>query len=147
MLATRAHQAIGDQYESPITQPSRISACARGAFIEHGVEAELTPHRTSGQHRAPIPRSDRLDVLASGGIAPVIAMQQTLQFRQIEMRREQILATEIEDRAVLGFARLVAIGFDDAYVFALEAVADGCPHNPQEHGRGGSESGKLSLQR
>jgi hypothetical protein len=56
------------------------------------------------------------------------------------MRREQILAAEIEDRAVLGFARLVAIGFDDAYVFALEAVADGCPHNPQEHGWGGSET-------
>jgi hypothetical protein len=40
-------------------------------------------------------------------------MQQALQFRQIEMRREQILAAEIEDRAVLGFARPVAIGFDE----------------------------------
>ena len=67
-------------------------------------------------------------------------MQQALQFRQIEMRREQILATEIENRAVLGFAGPVAIGFDDAYVFALEAGADGCPHNPQEHDRVGSES-------
>src|SRR6516164_9907872 len=147
MLAAWAHQAIGDQHESPVAQPSRVPALAPCASIEHGVEAELAPHRTRGQHRAPIPRSDRLDVLASGGTAPVIAMQQTLQFRQIEMRREHILAAEIEDRAVLGFARLVAIGFDDAYVFALEAIADGCPHNPQEHGPSGSESGKLSLQR
>jgi hypothetical protein len=41
---------------------------------------------------------------------------------------------------VLGFAGPVAIGFDDAYVFALEAGADGCPHSPQEHARAGSES-------
>jgi hypothetical protein len=72
-----------------------------------------------------------------------MAMQQMPQLRQIEMRREQILATEIENRAVLGFAGPVAIGFDYAHVFALEAVADGCPHNSQKHDRGGSESGGI----
>jgi hypothetical protein len=144
MLATRAHQAIGDQYKSPIAQPCRISARAPGAFIDHGVETEFTPHRMSGQHRAPIPRADRAHILAFDRIiASLMAMQQTPQLRQIEMSPEQILATEIENRAVLGFAGPVAIGFDDAYVFSLEAGADGCPHNPQEHDRGGSESDEI----
>jgi hypothetical protein len=39
---------------------------------------------------------------------------------------------------MLGFPRPVPISFDEAHIFALEAVADGCPHNPQEHGRRGS---------
>ena len=147
MLAAWAHQAIGDQHESPVAQPSRVPALAPCASIEHGVEAELAPHRTRGQHRAPIPRSDRLHILAGGGIVLGIAMQQTPQLRQIQMRREQILAAEIENGAVLGFAGPVAIGFDHAHVFALKAVADGCPHNPEKHGRGGSESGNCPLER
>ena len=135
MLAAGAHQPIGGQHESPIAQPHHVPALAPLAFIEHGIEAELTPHRMRGQHRAPIPCADRTHILAFDRIiTSLLAMQETPQLRQIEMRREQILATEIENRAVLGFAGPVAIGFDDAYVFALEAVADGCPHNPQEHG-------------
>jgi hypothetical protein len=48
MLAAWAHQPIGNQHESPIAQPHHVPALAPLAFIEHGIEAELTPHRTSG---------------------------------------------------------------------------------------------------
>ena len=133
MLAAWAHHAIGDQHQSPIAQPDRVPALAPCAVIEHRVEAERAPHRLRGQHRAPVPGSDRSHVLALDAIGVLVAMQQTPQLRQIEMRREQILATKIDNGAVLGFAGAVAIGFDEAHVFALDALADGCPHDPQEH--------------
>src|SRR5437660_3970264 len=136
MLASWAHQAIGDQHQRPIAQPRRVPALAPGAFIEHRVEAERAPHRLRGQHRAPVPGSDRSDVLALDPISLLLAMQQTPQLRQIEMRGEQILAAKVEDGAVLGFAGAIAIGFDEAHVFALDALADGCPHDPQEHWSG-----------
>src|SRR6516164_3534564 len=147
MLAAWAHQPIGDQHESPIAQPHHVPPLAPLAFIEHGVEAEFTPYRTNSQHRAPnstlrSPRCPR--VWRNRSCSPC---SRHCNFVKSRCAASRSLRPIIEDRAVLGFARLVAIGFDDAYVFALEAIADGCPHNPQEHGRGGSESGNLSLQR
>ena len=38
--------------------------------------------------------------------------------------------SKVENSALLGFAGPIAIGFDGAHVFALEALADGCPHEP-----------------
>src|SRR5215831_182482 len=137
MLASWAYQTIGDQHERPIAQPRRVPALAPGVFVKHRIEAERAPRRLHDQHRAPVPGSDRSHVLAFDAISLFLAMQQTPQLRQIEMRREQILAAKIENGAVLGFARPVAIGFDEAHVFALDALADGCPHDPQEHWSGG----------
>src|SRR5215831_951421 len=101
MLASWAHQTIGDQHERPIAQPRRAPALAPGVRVEHRVEAEFAPHRLRGQHRAPVPGSDRSHVLALDTISLLLAMEQTPQLRQIEMLREQILAAKIENGAVL----------------------------------------------
>jgi len=61
----------------------------------------------------PIPGTDRVDILALDVIrAARITMQQSLQILEIEMRCQQILATEIYDRAMPRLAGVVAIGFD-----------------------------------
>src|SRR6516165_8444771 len=109
MLASWAQQTIGDQHERPIAQPRRVPALAPGVFVEHRIEAERAPRRVRDQHRAPVPGCDRSHVLAFDAISLLLAMQQTPQLRQIEMRREQILAAKIENGAVLGFAGLIAI--------------------------------------
>ena len=62
---------------------------------------------------------------AHGSISPRIAVQQTGKLVEIKMPRQQIPAAEIDDRVVTGLAAGVAIGFDHAYVFAFDALADG----------------------
>src|SRR6516162_670645 len=94
MLASWAQQTIGDQHERPIAQPRRVPALAPGVFVEHRIEAERAPRRVRDQHRAPVPGCDRSHVLAFDAISLLLAMQQTPQLRQIEMRREQILAAK-----------------------------------------------------
>ena len=43
-----------------------------------------------------------------------IAMQQTAELIEIEMRRQKILAAEIDDGAMLRLAIVIAIGLDQA---------------------------------
>jgi hypothetical protein len=60
-------------------------------------------------------------------------VQQTAELAQIEMRRQQIPAAEIDHRAVPRLAIMIAIGLDHAEIFALYALADGGSHHAQEH--------------
>ena len=135
MLAARRRQPIGHQHQGPIAQPHCLAAIAPREPVEYGVEAEFAPHPTGRQHRTPIPRSDRTDIRAVDAIvAGVIAMQQPAQLAEIEMRRQHIPAAEIDDGAMSVLARMVAIGFDHAHVFALDpfGAAAGSDH-AQEH--------------
>jgi hypothetical protein len=59
-------------------------------------------------------------------------MQQAPQFAQIEMRRQHVLATEIEHRAMPRLA-LVAKGFDDPHILVFDALAPGGTNHAQEH--------------
>ena len=62
-------------------------------------------------------------------------MEQTAALIEIKMRRQQILATEIDDGLMPGFALVVAIGLNDADVFVLDPpFATGGSDDPQEHG-------------
>src|SRR5207342_768270 len=84
--------------------------------------------------RPPVPRSDRPDILVRDAIiAGRIAMQQTAELAEIEVLRQHIPATEIDDVPRLAVA--VAIGFDHAHIFAFHALADSCSDYTQEHDR------------
>ena len=62
-------------------------------------------------------------------------MEQTVELIEIKVRRQQILATEIDDGLMPGFALVVAIGFDHAHVFVLDpGLATRGSDDPQEHG-------------
>jgi hypothetical protein len=73
-------------------------------------------------------------------------MQQTVQLVEIEMRRQQIAAAEIDHGAVLRLAGLVAIGLHQAHILALHALADGRPDDAQEHDRAAQLRESMSLQ-
>ena len=63
-------------------------------------------------------------------------MQQTAQFIEIKMSRQEIFATEIDDGLMPGFAGVVAISFHDTHIFVLNpALAAGSSDYPQEHRR------------
>jgi hypothetical protein len=105
MLAARRRQSIGHQYQRPIAQPHRIATIWPRQLVEHAVEAELAPHYARRQHRPPIPRADRSDVVARDAtIVDGIAVQQAAELIEIEMRCQQIPAAEIDDSAVPGLA-------------------------------------------
>jgi hypothetical protein len=75
-----------------------------------------------------------VDVLAPDrALRRRLAMQQARQLGEIEMRRQQVLAAEIEDGAMPRLA-LLAIGFDHAYIFVFDALAAGGADDAQEHG-------------
>src|SRR5262249_7424388 len=62
----------------------------------------------------------------------IFPMQQSIELVEIEMRSEQILAAEIDDRAMLILA-VRAIGFDDAHVRVLNPLAAGGANHAQIH--------------
>jgi hypothetical protein len=105
-------------------------------LVECRVEAEIAPHPARRQQRPPVPRSDRPDILVRDPIiAGRIAMQQTAELAEIEVLRQHIPATEIDDGAMPRLAVAVAIGFDHAHIFAFHALADSCSDYTQEHDR------------
>jgi len=63
VLAARCGQPIDDQHQSAITQRRGIATAGFGEPVERRFEAELTPQVARHQHRSPIPRRDRADVL------------------------------------------------------------------------------------
>src|SRR5580704_17761595 len=127
-------QSIGDQHQRPIAQPHRFAAISPRKLIEHRLEAELAPHRTRGQHRPPVLRADRADIIApDAAIVDRFPVQQAAELVEVEMRCQKIAATEIDDGAMLRLAVVVAIGFDHAHVFALHVLADVRPDHSQEH--------------
>src|ERR1700674_4735179 len=86
------------------------------------------------QHRSPIPRRHGVDILAPDrSLRHRLAMQQAGQLGEVEMRRQQVLATQIEHGAMARLAAL-AIGFDHPHVFMLDAFAAGGADDAQEHG-------------
>jgi hypothetical protein len=63
-------------------------------------------------------------------------MEQAAQLVEIKMRRQQILAAEIDDGLMPSFAVVVAIGLNHAHVFVLDpTLAAGSSDHPQEHRR------------
>jgi len=136
MLAGRRRQPIGHQHKSPITQPHRLAAIGPRELVECRVEAEIAPHPARRQQRPPVPRSDRPDILVRDAIvAGRIAMQQPAELAEIEVLRQHIPTTEIDDGAMPRLAVAVAIGFDHAHIFAFHALADRCSDYTQEHDR------------
>src|SRR5258708_28833514 len=134
MLAPWRRQSIGDQHQRPIAQPHRLAAIRPRKLIEHRLEAEFAPHRTRGQHRPPVPRADRADIVApDAAIVDRFPVQQAAELVEVEMRCQKIAAAEIDDGAMLRLAVVVAIGFDHAHVFALHVLADVRPDHSQEH--------------
>src|SRR5712692_7694758 len=102
-----------------------MTAAALRQPIERTVEAKLAPQRPRRQHRSPIPRAERIDILALDAVRrDRIAMQETAQLVEIEMRRQQIAAAEINHSAVLRLASRITIGLDHADIVALHALAD-----------------------
>ena len=126
MLAPWRRQSIGDQHQRPIAQPHRLAAIRPRKLIEHSLEAELAPHRTRGQHRPPVLRADRADIIARDAtIVGRIAVQQAAELVEVEMRCQKIAAAEIDDGAMPRLAVAVAIGFDHARQMGSRA-----PGNP-----------------
>lgn len=70
---------------------------------------------------------------AIGNRGNLTTMQQAPQFAQVEMRRQHVLATEIEHGAMPRLA-LVAKGLDDPHVLMFDAFATGGTDHAQEHG-------------
>jgi len=61
-------------------------------------------------------------------------MQQSRQLLEIEVLTQKVLASEIDDGAVLGFAILVAKGLNQAHIFVRDPVAASGSDHAQEHG-------------
>ena len=134
MLAGRRGEPIGDQHQRPIAQRSAITTTTSGEPVEHRLKPKLTPQMARRQHRSPVPRRHGVNVLAPDrALRCRFAMQQARQLGEVEMRRQQVLATQIEDRAMARLAAL-AIGFDHPHILVLDAVAAGGPDDAQEHG-------------
>ena len=143
MLATGARQAIGNQHQCPLAERDAIAASAPASLRHHMIKTELIPELTYRQDRPPIPRPNGGNARAAhGSISPRIAVQQTGKLVEIKMPRQQIPAAEIDDRVVTGLAAGVAIGFDHAYVFAFDALADGRSDQAQKHGPIAGTSGR-----
>ena len=138
MLAPRRGEPIGDQHQSPVAQRRGIATMVAPLAIDEPVDRhlkpKLAPQMARRQHRSPIPRRHGVDILApDGGRRHRLAMQQARQLGEVEMRCQQVLATEIEHGAVARLA-VLAIGFDQAHIFMLDAVAAGGADDAQEHG-------------
>lgn len=138
MLAPRRRQPIGDQDQSLIAQrggiATMVATLASDEPVERHLKPKLAPQMARRQHRSPIPRRHGVDILAPDrSLRHRLAMQQAHQLGEIEMRRQQVLATQIEHGAMARLAAL-AIGFDHPHVFMLDAFAAGGADDAQEHG-------------
>jgi len=134
MLAARRGQPIDDQHQSAIAQGRGVATGRCGEPVERRFEAELAPQLARHQHRSPVPRRDRANVLTpDGAIRNRLAMEQTHQLVEVEMRRQQVPAAEIEHRAMPRLAVLPK-RFDDPHIFVLDPFAAGGADHPQEHG-------------
>jgi hypothetical protein len=86
MFASWRRQSIGDQHQRTIAQPHRVAAIRPRQLIEHRFKAELAPHRTRRQHRPPVPRAERADIIARDtAIVGRFAVQQAAKLVEIQM--------------------------------------------------------------
>src|SRR3989304_256795 len=131
MLARRRAQPIGHQHQRTVRQGPTVARPPAALAIENRVEAQLPPQRPRHQHRAPIPRARRLHLARPPRGAPDrLPTQQTDE--RIKVRGEEILAAEIAHDALLG-AAVLPVGFDEADILVLDALAAGRLHGAQEH--------------
>ena len=131
MLAGRRGEPIGNQRQNPIAQRGGIATTISGESVERRLKPKFNPQVARRQHRSEVPRRHGVNVLAPDRAG--LAMQQACQLGEIEMRRQQVLATQIEDGAMPRLAA-VAIGFDHPHIFVLDALAAGGADDAQEHG-------------
>jgi hypothetical protein len=124
MLAARCGQPIDGQHQSAITQRRSIATARFTEPVERRFEAELTPQVARHQHRL---------LAAYAAVGDRLAVQQAHQFREIEMCRQQVLAPEIEHRAVPCLAVLPK-RFDHTHILVGDAFATSGPDHTQEHG-------------
>src|ERR1700741_4709634 len=96
------------------------------------MQTKIASHFLRYEHPAPVPGADGTDIIALWFRRP-ISVQKSRQLLDIEVLTQNILASQIDDRAMLGFALLVTIGFNQADVFVLDAVAAGGSDHEQEH--------------
>ena len=136
MLTARCYQPVGHKDEDVIAEGGGIAAIMRCKRIDGLFQAELAPQVSCDQHGSPIPGSNRPDIVTFGRwLGGFVTMEQTAELIEIKVRRQQILATEIDDGLMPGFALVVAIGLNDAHVFVLDPpFATGGSDDPQEHG-------------
>ena len=136
MLTARRYQPIGHQDQGAIAEGRGVGAIRRGKRINGLFQTQFAPQVSGDQHGSPIPGSNRPDIISFGRwLARFITMKQTAELIEIKVRRQQILATEIDDGLMPGFALMVAIGLNDADVFVLDPpFATGGSDDPQEHG-------------
>ena len=137
MLAAGRGEAIDHQQQSPIAQHADIAMAALAQPVERRLQPELAPQVARHQHRSPIPCRDRLHLIgpdvAGGGGSDRLAVQQARQLAEVEMRRQHVAATEIENGAMPGLA-LLAKGFDHAHVLVRHPGAAAGANHAQEHG-------------
>jgi len=82
-------------------------------LLKQALQAEFGPNAARGEYWTPIPSIERLNVFTAQVLAGwYVAVQQSREFLEIEMSGQQILAAEIDDRAMLVFA-VLAVGFDN----------------------------------
>ena len=135
MLAARRHQSVGDQNQRPVAQADAIPALCLGGLVERRVQTKVAPHLLHGQHPAPVPGADGAYIIALRfSSVRLLTVQKSRQLLQIEMRPQKILASEIDDGAMLGFALRITKGFNQAHVFVLDPVAASRSDHAQEHG-------------
>src|SRR5215813_14130818 len=134
VFAARRDEPIGNQHKGSITEGCAIVAATPAGAVKHARQAEFDPQAARDKYWAPVPSVERLNVFAAQIFARLIfPMQQSIELVEIEMRSEQILAAEIDDRAMLILA-VLATGFDDAHVLVLDPLGAGGANHAQIHG-------------
>ena len=137
MLAAGRGEAIDHQQQSAVAQRAGIAMAALAQPVERRLEPKLAPQVARHQDRSPIPCRDRLHLIgpevAGGGGSDRLAVQQARQLAEVEMRRQHVAATEIENGAMPCLA-LLAKGFDDAHILVRHPRAAGGANHAQEHG-------------
>ena len=134
MLAGGRGELVGDQHHNPIAQCGAVAMATSSEPIERRLKPKLAPQMARRQHRSPVPRRHGVNVVAPDrALRCRFPVQQARQLGEIEVRRQQVLATQIEDGAMARLAAL-AIGLDHPHILVLDALAAGGADDAQEHG-------------
>jgi hypothetical protein len=127
MLAAGCGEPIDNQDQSPITQSADLATVRFAEPVERRLEPEFTPQLARHQHGSPVPCRNRVHLIGSDiarSSRSGIAVQQARQLVEVEMSRQQVPATEIENGAMTRLA-VLAKGFDDAHVLMRDTLAAG----------------------
>src|SRR5215469_3956998 len=134
MFAAWRDQPIGNQDKGSLTECYAVVPATPAELLEHARQAEFGPQAARNEYRSPVPSVERLNVFTAQIFARLnFPVQQSIEFVEIEMRSQQILAAEIDDCAMLILA-VLAIGFDDAHVLVFDPLGAGGANHAQIHG-------------